>query len=219
MEKDSWYKAHNDALLEAIGRMENCVMTENEALAITTQLEKDVRGEFGISPRAFFGLSALAQFAVDVENRFGENAKILENVISILHHSLTRAQNPETALIYGFMFKLKDTKIKRGKWLIADTLCSLPEFENYDKKWEYIMSIPKIAPYRTSINIFRWTLEKRVKQIPDELKPQIIAVFDKFIAKFSPYKCDKCRMFTLTVALGDKRENYGCEGRASCYKA
>ena len=75
-----------------------------------------------------------------------------------------------------------------------------------------------------SLELFRYALffiasEYRLQQIPDDIKPQIINIFDGFIEKFNPYKCDKCKMFALISDLGDTRENTTCQNGNGCFHA
>jgi hypothetical protein len=196
--------------LEVINNADACVMSEEDALDISKRLEKQVRSEWGVCSDVFFRMPSVINFVIELGNRFEGNDKILENVISILHHSALRPSKMKTPLMYDFMLKHKDCKPNRAKRLIADTIPYFAEFDDYDKKWEYIMAIPKIAPKKDSRNVFRRVLENKSEQIPDELKPQIIAVLDNIIEKYNPLYCEKCRIFSLISDLGGERENIRC---------
>ena len=218
--KCRYWKKHYTPLLEEIHTINFDTISADEALSISKRLDKAVRAEWGVCAIVFFRLPFVINFIVEIGNRFGENDKILENVIAILHFVVNRPSKAKTLTIYEFMFRHKEHTHKRIRRLIADTIPFFTEFNDYNEKWEYIMAIPKIAPKRDSINIFRWVIEDKLEQIPSKLKPQIIAVFDKYIAKFNPYQCDKCRMFALITALGDMRENSTCQkGKGCLYKA
>jgi hypothetical protein len=215
--KCRYWKKNYTPLLESIHNINFDTITEDEVLNLVKRLEKEVRREWGNCAVAFFRLPSVINFVVDIGDRFGVNDKILEDVISILHFSSRRSSKTKMSIMYEFMFKHKDKKYKRIEWLIADAIPYFFEFDSYNEKWGYIMAIPKIAPKRQSINIFRRVLEYRLQQIPDDIKPQIINIFDGFIEKFNPYKCDKCKMFALISDLGDTRENTTCQNGNGCF--
>ncbi|MCL2405902.1 MAG: hypothetical protein FWC92_10210 [Defluviitaleaceae bacterium] len=215
-----YWKKHYTPLLEIIDTANFNVMSEEEALDVSKRLDKAVRSEWGVCADVFFRLPSVIGFAIDVGNNFGGNDKILENVIAILHFAARRSSETKMSIMYEFMFNHKEHKHKRIRRLIANTIPFFSEFDDYNEKWEYIMEIPKIAPQRDSINIFRWVLEDKLNQIPSELKPEIITIFDRHIEKFNPHQCTKCKIFSLISDIGDVRENSTCQKGAGClYKA
>jgi len=217
--KCRYWKKHYTPLLEEMHTIDFDTISTDEALSISKRLDKAVHAEWGVCATVFFRLPFVINFIVEIGNRFVENDKILENVIAVLHFVVSRPSKAKMLTIYEFMFRHKEHAHKRIRRLIANTIPFFTEFDAYNEKWEYITAIPKIAPKRDSINIFRWVLEDKVEQIPSELKPEIIAVFDKYIEKFNLYQCDKCRMFALITALGYARENSTCQkGKGCLYK-
>ena len=85
--------------------------------------------------------------------------------------------------VYDFLFDNKDSVIKKVRALVAYTIPFFPQFEDYEKKWEYILAIPKIPPKDYSITPFCWAVKSRIDNIPGNLKDTIVGHIESFLKK------------------------------------
>lgn len=95
---------------------------------------------------------------LEIGNKYKDNTHILIEIISSISNMHDR---------YGmkisdkaFEFILAHTKNKKVNFYISIVITKLPQFEFYKDKWEYIMSIPNIAPRKNQYLHFTISLIK-----------------------------------------------------------
>jgi len=188
-----WRKLYGEDLPNAIETLE--FSDTEDALGLIKLIEKESRSEFGIVSLEFFSRPDLRESLVNIGNRFEDDDAILENVIRTLGTisqrctvSLQESQNlseiydVKTQNVYAFLFSHKDSTNRIIKRLIAYTITFFPQFNDYDQKWDYIMSIPKIAPKKDSVAEFRGIIKARINEVPNDLRGRIVEVFRDFIS-------------------------------------
>ena len=159
-------------------------------------VERESRREFGAKSVEFFSRPRFIQSMLNIGAKYAVDGKILEYSIRTLTMialrcsvDLQKSQNisdihdPRTQSMYEFLFRYKDSANKTIKKLVAYSIPYFPQFEEYEAKWEYILLIPKIAPQKDSMNEFREIIEKKITEVPDNLKGVIVEMFQNFIKK------------------------------------
>jgi len=165
-------------------------------LSLIKEVESESRKDFGVHSIEFFSKPCFVQQLINIGNKYTKNETVLEQVVRIMktisercsvdsqkNQRVSTVFEVKTQALYNFLFSQKDSKNKKIKTLIAYTIPFFPQFDDYEQRWEYILSIPKITPKKQSQLVFRWIIEKNIHVIPNGLKDTIIRVFQDFIEK------------------------------------
>ena len=177
----SWVWREKEELLNAMELLEHSVTSE-DALILIKKIEKETRAEFGVDPRKFFSKSDVVQRLINIGKQYASDEKALEKVIAALVTISERCDiKPQN--IYDFLFDYIDSPNKKIKMSVANALPFFPQFNSYEKKWEYILSIPKLTPKRDSMDVFRWVIQYKIADVPHELKSTIIDIFKNVLKK------------------------------------
>ena len=141
------------------------------------------RDETSVLRKKILSEEKLLDSLLEIGNKYKDNTHILIEIISSIYNMHDR---------YGmkisdktFKFLLAHTKNKKLNFYISIFITKLPQFEFYKNKWEYIMSIPNIAPREKSISTFYNIIDKNIDNLPSKYKPVIIAYFKKVISKYT----------------------------------
>ena len=169
---------YGDDLLLAVELLTNS--TPDDALGLIKKISKGSRGEFGVEPKAFFSNSDFIHKLLNIGTKYVSDEKIVEEVLLTLSLIVKRCDiKPQN--IYDFLFAHIGTPNKKCQRHIAYALPFFPQFDEYEKKWEYILSIPKIPPKKDMISVFRWVIEHNEPNIPDHIKGLVISILENFI--------------------------------------
>ncbi len=155
--------------------------TEKEVEYLCKEMDKISRGE-----NAWFRKDALSDPDLPKEllrigDVFNNNHIVLEGIISYIHNMFTRYGLIISDDIYGFL--LKNIKNKKVAYSLITFITDVPQFNHYEYKWEYILSIPNIAPKKKSILFFHRIINKRFTEIPEALKSNVIKIFQDYLDK------------------------------------
>ena len=167
-----------------------------DAFDLIKTVERESRREFGTRTIEFYSRPELIQSILNIGNKYYADEKILEYVVRILktitercpvlaqeQEQISDIHDPRTQGMYDFLFSLKDSANKKIKMLVAYSIPFFPQFDTYEKKWEYILAIPKIAPKEDSMNRFRLIVNNKLETMPDEIKGMVVDIFQEFIQK------------------------------------
>jgi len=165
-----------------------------DALGLVKSVERESRREFGARNIEFYSRPKFISSMVNVGKKYIADEIILEYIVRIIktisercpvdiqeNQKVSVIHDPRTLCIYEFLFGLKYSTNKKIRMLVAHTIPFFPQFDEYEKRWEYILAIPKIAPKDDSMRRFRWIIEQRIAEVPDELKGVVIDMFQKFL--------------------------------------
>ncbi len=165
--------------------------TEKEVQELCKKMGKIARGE-----NAWYRADALSnpnlpQELLRIGDAFNNNLIILRDIIISIDEMNTRY-----GLIISddiFLFLLKYISNKKVAFFIAAFITTVPQFKNYENKWDYILSIPNMTPKKDSIDIFRRIINKVLAKvpetlailtkIPETLKNDVIKVFQDYLDK------------------------------------
>jgi len=154
---------------------------ELELREIIKQFEKIPREEVSKFYKPYF-----TDDLVDNLLRIGEANKkdtdILCNLISILGNIIVRYKVEATNKIFDFF--IQSSHVKKVNYYVSLFICYLPQFKVWENKWDYIISIPTIAPKKRSKDNFFLEVKKLInngEEIPDEYKSKIRSLLNSFI--------------------------------------
>ena len=84
---------------------------------------------------------------------------------------------------YEYLFGNRNHKNKKIRYEIAYGLHEYPAFQSeWEGKWEYILSIPKLAPKKFSKDSFVWSVYKNRMTMPDEWKSKVAEEVEKILS-------------------------------------
>jgi len=154
-----------------------------------------------IQSTKFFSRANFIQRLLNIGYKYTTDEKILEQVIRSLKtisercdikaqalNNISEINEVKTQSLYDFLFGYKDSENKTIKRLVAYALPSFPQFDAYEQKWEYLLSMPKIAPRKDSMDMFRWIIKERINEIPDDIKVKVINLLQSFVDKNDLHK-------------------------------
>ncbi|MDM5247651.1 hypothetical protein [Lysinibacillus sp. G4S2] len=177
LDKLRWDK-YNEEMLGLIGELETTSLTN--ALSLIKKIERETRQEIGIVSEAFFSNPTITERLIRIGQKYNGNDQISEEIIRTVT-TISNRFGVKTQNVYDFLISHIESKNNKIKFVIASCVPFLPQFDHYDKKWEYILSIPKIPPKKESIAVFRRVIKSRIDEIPSNLKENMITIMENFI--------------------------------------
>ncbi|WP_147404290.1 hypothetical protein [Aquimarina sp. AD1] len=157
-------------------------ISADEILSVTKILVSESSGEFNTLRKDFFENEDVITKIMFLAKKHESDDKILNNIISTLGFSATmyKINNEEIFNLFKKNINHSSNKIKIS---VARFIHKLPQFDNYDGKWDYIISMPKIPPKKSSGLFFFHAIKKNFDKIPDEYREKIINNLNSHIEK------------------------------------
>lgn len=159
------------------------IFNEDDMQRLLKKFGNICRDETSVFRKKILSEEKLLDSLLEIGNKYKDNTHILIEIVSSIHNMHDR---------YGmrisdkaFEFLLTHTKNRKVNFYISIFITQLPQFEFYKDKWEYIMSIPNIAPREKSISTFYNIINKNIDNLPTKYKPDIVAYFEKVISKYT----------------------------------
>lgn len=170
---------YEEEMLRIINDLE--ALPEN-ALSLIKKVYKETCAEIGVDRISFFSNPSMMEKLITIAYNYEADEKILELFVRTLV-MISERFKVNTQSLYSFLMRHAESKNKRIKFVVATRIVFLPQFDNYENKWEYILSIPKIPPKKDSMRVLRLVIKHRIDEVPDELKKEVINVMRKFLDK------------------------------------
>jgi hypothetical protein len=142
-----------------------------------------VRSEYSVFHKYLLSDNDFAEILLEIGNTYYNNDKILIEIVSAINNMFERYELKITDKIFQFI--INQTNNKKVNFYVSIFISRLPQFNNYEYKWKYIMSVPNITPRDKSRNTFYHIINENINVIPEELKPKIITIFESYIEKFN----------------------------------
>jgi hypothetical protein len=158
------------------------IYEEYELENIIKQFEKIPRYEMSAYFKPYFTRELVNNL---LEIGKTNNKNILCNIVSILGNMITRYNIEAEDRIFDYFVSLKDRK-KKVNYYVSMFLPNFPQFKKWENKWDYLITIPEIAPKKKSMDNFYIKINSIIKEneiIPIEYKEKIITLFEQFIDK------------------------------------
>lgn len=143
---------------------------------------KETCAEIGVDRICFFSNPSVMEKLIKIACNNEADEKNLELFVRTLV-MISERFKVNTQSLYRFLMRHAESKNKSIKFVVATRIAFLPQFDNYENKWGYILSIPKIPPKKDSMRVFRLVIKHRIDEVPDELKKDVISEIKKFLDK------------------------------------
>jgi hypothetical protein len=158
-------------------------ISEEDGEKISRKLMLEAAGEFTKARDDFFSNFENIDQIIKMGYKFRGNDKIVFQVITALGFSVQSYGQASSVGIFDYMIGHLNNKNKKVKMAIARFLPSMIQFDEYEEKWEYIISIPQIPPKMDSRVYFCHALHKRYDQIPEQIKNRVIENLQAYLSK------------------------------------
>jgi|SRR5690554_4489542 len=159
-------------------------LSEEELDKLSYLMLKEAAGEYTKTRELFFTSDSFKKNLIDFKKNHTKTPNILRNILGVMGFIATQFNDFDSIYYTCLLENIRNTDNKI-KMVIARFICKFPQFEDYKNKWEYILSIPKIAPKKHSIDYFFFAIKKRVTKIPDEYKHEIITILSDQMSKIN----------------------------------
>jgi hypothetical protein len=179
--KDKYIEKINKELIEIINPIRNdwINFSETDLENYLKKFGNICRDETSTLRKEALSDNVLAESLLSIGNAFSNNHKILIEIVSSINNMIARYGLRVNKNIFNFL--IAQTQNKKVNFYVSIFITRLNEFEEYESKWEYIMSIPKIAPVKKSINTFYHAINDRINNIPAKFKSPIKKVFESYL--------------------------------------
>lgn len=151
--------------------------TEKELEILLKKFGSICRDETSLLRKRILSDYELAKALLEIGDKYNNNSKILIEIVSSINNMNKRYGLEITDDIFQFLITL--TKNKKVNFYVSIFITELSQFESYNYKWDYIMSIPNIAPKEKSINTFYRIINDNINKLPDDYKTDAIKIFEK----------------------------------------
>ncbi len=150
-------------------------LPEQELETSIREFEKIPRAEVSTFYTPVLSDSALGTILVAIGRQFPENTKLQVNVVSALGNMVLRYGLTPMDTMFNY---LVDTSANRKvNFYVALHIRVFPQYETWSKKWEYLLSVPDIAPKKKAFVVFYDTVKQLLEKhdiMPLEVKQEVI---------------------------------------------
>ena len=173
-------KQQLDLIIELKTQIENWnSYNEEELFQIVKEFEKKPRDEGSFWYEEALSDKRLAENLLALANEYSDNTKMNVFIVSAIGNMIRRYKLEPSDEIFTYFLQKAQTK---GVALyISFYLPYLPQFEKYDNKWDYIMSIKNIKPLKDAEISFRERIEFFLIQLPAKYIEETIVFFEQCI--------------------------------------
>lgn len=175
-------KKQLDIISELKAQIENWKSyNEDELFQIVKEFEKKPRDEGSFWYEEVLSDRTLGSNLLEIANKYSENIKMNVYIVSALGNMIKRYKLQSSQEIFNYF--LEKASAKGVDLYVSFFLPYLPQFENYEKKWEYIMSIKKIKPLKDSAISFKERIESFLNDLPIKYIEETIVFFEQCITE------------------------------------
>lgn len=163
-------KYHNDSI------------TESELFLLIKKLEALVRKEMSVHYACYFTDADLAEEIISICNRSTVDYKNMINIVSLLGSMVSRYGLSASDKLFHMFISLANTK--GVSYYVSLFITRFPQFQVYTGRWDYLVSIPLIAPKAKSRRNFYGEIKRLLEldeNIPSFYKKKIICILAGFL--------------------------------------
>lgn len=154
-------------------------LNEKELEILLKKFGKICRDETSLLRKELLSNDSLASVLLKIVAKYNDNTKIIIEIVSSINNMYARYNLKITNDIFNALLEL--TNNKKVNFYVSIFITKLPQFQILESKWDYILSIPKIAPRKKSINTFYRVINDTINNIPNEHRENIVKVFRLFL--------------------------------------
>jgi hypothetical protein len=153
--------------------------TEEDIFKIVKEFEKKPRDEGSFWYDEALSDKELSKNLLDIANKYSTNIKLNVYIVSALGNMIRRYKLQASDEIFNYF--LKKSKVKGVDLYVSFFLTNFPQFEKYEEKWEYIMSIKSIRPLKEAQVSFKEKIESFLNELPIKYIQETITFFEQCI--------------------------------------
>jgi len=134
--------------------------------------------------KKFLSNPELSNRLLEFVNEGCDDIGVVINVVSALGNMVERYDLPPSDSIFDFFVGLIGEK--KVAYYVSIFITKFPQFKRFPSRWDYIVSIPRIAPRSDSAKNFYAEIKRLIKGgeiIPSEYRERIVAILDDFSSK------------------------------------
>lgn len=150
--------------------------------SIIFKLEQMSRKETNSNFIEIFSDEKLALKLVEIGDINKKNTLLISRILSLLGNMYRRYGLYISNKVWQFF--LDCMHITKARYYVYLFLPIFPQFESYNRKWEFIMEMPNVAPTRSSLDNFYALIKSYLNDeilIPKEFKDRIISQFENIL--------------------------------------
>jgi len=186
-------RAKNSDLHSRVSELESVVGQLNdwtseqggESLGILiSRLEQFSRMERSESFKEFLSNPELSDKLLELAKSNRDDVAVVINVVSALGNMIERYDLPPSDSIFDFFVGLMGEK--KVAYYVSIFITKFPQFKKLPSRWDYIVSIPRIAPRSDSAKNFYAEIKRTIKDgeiIPSDYREKIVAILYDFSSK------------------------------------
>ena len=167
---------------------------ETQLQMLMKEFEKFPRKEFSFFYVPILVDNTLIENIIEIGETFQTNSNISINVISSLGCIVQRYKlNPSAKIFELFTKAIKNKKVN---YYVSLYISALPQYSTWEDKWNYLLSMPQIAPRKKSMVNFHHEIKRMLGSndyIPSEVIKETITMLKSHIssAELSKYSKDE----------------------------
>jgi hypothetical protein len=156
---------------------------EKETENLVKKFGKLTRDEYSKLNKNFMSDNDVVETLLNISYKYPKNNKILVEIVSSINNMYASYELKITDKVFNFL--IAQTKNKSVNFYVSLFITDLNQFNTYEDKWNYIFSIPKIAPKNKSINTFYRIINDNINDISENEKAVAINIFSEYIKENS----------------------------------
>nr|WP_295873650.1 hypothetical protein [uncultured Chitinophaga sp.] len=137
-------------------------LTEPELETSVREFEKIPRAEVSTFYTPVLSNNDLGAILVAIGRQFPENTKLQVNVVSALGNMVLRYGLTPTDAMFDYLVATVDNR--KVNFYVALHIRVFPQYQTWDRKWEYLLSVPDIAPRKKSFVVFYDTVRQQLEK-------------------------------------------------------
>ena len=166
---------------------------EEDLEKIMSAFEKFPRKEFSTFYIPILTDAILAEHLVAIGKIFLTNTHMLINIISSIGNMVWRYKLYPSDKVFNF-FK-EATTHKKVNYYVSLNISSFPQYNSWEGRWDYLISIPNINPKKKSIENFHTEVKKVLstkEKIPIQVTKELLTILENHIntTKMSDYSIE-----------------------------
>ncbi len=151
------------------------LLSEEDLIKLIKEFEKIPRDEYYGARKQLLADDEIIDSLLDIGS-YTNNKKLKENVISSLGYIIQKYEYSKTDKIFNFF--TDDYVCKKPCVKTAFFIPHMPQFKEWDKKWEYLLAIKNMTPKKIALKTFDSIISLFLEEIPKEHLSEIRQYFE-----------------------------------------
>lgn len=150
-------------------------LSEQELEIYIREFEKIPRAEVSTFYTPVLSDNELGAILVAIGIQFPDNVKLQINVVSALGNMVLRYGLTPTDAMFDYLVAASANR--KVNFYVALHIKVFPQYQSWAKRWEYLLSVPDIAPRKKAIVVFYDTVKQQLeKQDPMSLEVKLAII-------------------------------------------